>query len=69
MSFGFKYGIFLDVDLVFDVCFLLNLYYKLELRDKIGLDIEVYDYVMSFDELDDFYDYFFVLIKLILLGY
>ena len=33
MSFGFKYGLPIDADLVFDVRFLPNPYYKLELRD------------------------------------
>lgn len=69
MSFGFKYGIPLDADLVFDVRFLPNPYYKPELRDKTGLDTEVYDYVMSFDESDDFYDHLLALIKPILPGY
>ena len=40
-----------------------------ELRDKTGLDTEVYDYVMSFDESDDFYDHLLALIKPILPGY
>ena len=47
-SFGFKYGIPIDVDLVFDVRFLPNPYYIDELKPKSGLDKEVSDYVMSF---------------------
>lgn len=46
-SFGFKYGIPLDSDLVFDVRFLANPYYIEELRPKSGLDKEVSDYVFS----------------------
>lgn len=54
-SFGFKYGIPIDVDLVFDVRFLPNPYYIEELKSKSGLDKEVSDYVMSFDISQEFY--------------
>lgn len=47
MSFGFKYGIPQDADLVFDVRFLPNPYYIEELRPKTGNDSEVQDYVMD----------------------
>ncbi len=47
MSFGFKYGIPADADLVFDVRFLPNPYYIEELRPKTGKDQEVRDYVMK----------------------
>lgn len=47
LSFGFKYGIPSDCDLVFDVRFLPNPFYVQELRPKTGNDKEVYDYVMS----------------------
>ena len=50
ISFGFKYGIPLEPDLVFDVRCLPNPYYLPELRHKTGLDKEVKDYVMSFPE-------------------
>lgn len=46
-SFGFKHGLPIDADLVFDVRFLPNPYYSLELRPKTGLDQEVRDYVFS----------------------
>lgn len=46
-SFGFKHGIPLDADLVFDVRFLPNPYYIEELRDLTGRDIQVRDYVMN----------------------
>lgn len=49
-SFGFKYGLPADVDLVFDVRFLPNPYYIEELKTKTGNDKEVRDYVMSFEE-------------------
>jgi UPF0042 nucleotide-binding protein len=47
LSFGFKYGLPTDADLVFDVRFLPNPYYIDELRPKSGNDREVRDYVMS----------------------
>jgi UPF0042 nucleotide-binding protein len=46
LSFGFKYGIPVDSDLVFDVRFLPNPYYEEELRPKTGKDREVQEYVM-----------------------
>lgn len=45
MSFGFKYGIPIDADLVYDVRFLPNPFYIAEMRDKTGLDRDVSDYV------------------------
>ena len=53
-SFGFKYGIPIDADLVFDVRFLPNPYYVPELRELSGLDLEVYDYVMGMDATTQF---------------
>ena len=50
MSFGFKYGIPQDSDLVFDVRFLPNPYYIDELKEKTGNDPEVQDYVMGNDK-------------------
>lgn len=69
MSFGFKYGLPLDADLVFDVRFLPNPYYLPELRDLTGLDQPVYDYVMSQPESEDFYKHLLGLLKPILPGY
>lgn len=54
MSFGFKYGIPQDADLVFDVRFLPNPYYIEELKPKTGNDPEVRDYVMDNDKAHDF---------------
>lgn len=56
MSFGFKYGIPQDSDLVFDVRFLPNPYYIDELREKTGYDPEVQDYVMENDKAREFLD-------------
>lgn len=47
LSFGFKYGIPIDADLVFDVRFLPNPYYVEELRNRTGNEKEVQDYAMQ----------------------
>jgi len=49
MSFGYKYGIPQDSDLVFDVRFLPNPYYIDELKYHTGNDVKVQEYVMGFD--------------------
>jgi len=54
MSFGFKYGMPLDADLVFDVRFLPNPYYIEGLRFGTGLDPDVRGYVFSFEESKTF---------------
>lgn len=54
-SFGYKYGIPIDCDLLFDARVLPNPYYLEELRSKTGLDDEVYNYVMSFDTTEILY--------------
>ncbi len=56
MSFGFKYGIPSDADLVFDVRFLPNPYYVAELRPKTGNDIEIQQFVMAHKEAHEFID-------------
>ena len=56
MSFGFKYGIPADADLVFDVRFLPNPFYIDELKHKTGNDREVQDYVMNNEESTIFMD-------------
>lgn len=54
VSFGFKYGIPLEADLVFDVRFLPNPFYVPDLKRKTGMDSEVYDYVFSFPQTKTF---------------
>ena len=54
LSFGFKYGIPAEADLVFDVRFLPNPYYIEELRPKSGNDKEVRDYVMNNGNASEF---------------
>lgn len=69
LSFGFKYGLPLDADLVFDVRFLPNPYYNADLRNQTGLDQAVADYVMKHEESEAFYEHLTQLIKPILPGY
>ena len=54
VSFGFKYGIPVEADLVFDVRFLPNPYYIPELRNLTGMDSEVRDFVYSYQQTKDF---------------
>ncbi|MDR1392243.1 MAG: RNase adapter RapZ [Clostridiales bacterium] len=49
ISFGFKHGIPLDTDLLFDVRFLSNPFYVPELKNLTGRDKKVFDYVMNFE--------------------
>ncbi|MTB64993.1 RNase adapter RapZ [Streptococcus sp. zg-86] len=69
ISFGFKYGLPLDADLVFDVRFLPNPYYQVELRNLTGLDEPVFNYVMEHEESESFYKHLLGLIEPILPGY
>ena len=54
LSFGFKYGIPADSDLVFDVRFLPNPYYVEGLRLKSGNDKEIQDFVLQYEEAHEF---------------
>lgn len=54
LSFGFKYGIPVDSDLVFDVRFLPNPYYIEELRPKTGNDPEIQQFVMKKSQATEF---------------
>lgn len=56
LSFGFKYGIPVDSDLVYDVRFLPNPFYVPELKHKTGNDKEVRDYVMATEIAGQFLD-------------
>ena len=56
VSFGFKHGIPADVDLVFDVRFLPNPYYDLNLRPLTGNDKPIQDFVMRHEESVEFLD-------------
>lgn len=54
ISFGFKYGIPMEADLVFDVRFLPNPYYIAELRPQTGLDEGVASFVFGYQQTRDF---------------
>ncbi len=54
ISFGFKYGLPLEADLVFDVRFMPNPFYIEELREKTGLDQAVADYVFAFPQTREY---------------
>lgn len=66
LSFGFKYGIPADSDLVMDVRFLPNPYYVEGLRAKTGNDVEIQQYVMQFDEAGVFLDKLEDLVKFLI---
>ncbi|AWP46101.1 RNase adaptor protein RapZ [Levilactobacillus brevis] len=69
MSFGFKYGLPIDADIVMDVRFLPNPYYLPELRNQTGMDQPVYDYVMNQPQTEEFYQRFLGLLTTIVPGY
>lgn len=69
MSFGFKYGIPLDADIVLDMRFLPNPYWVPELRPLTGLDHEVSDYVLSLPEAAQFLDRLVPTLEPVLEGY
>ena len=69
LSFGFKYGMPIDADIVMDVRFLPNPFYIPELRPFTGLDKRVFNYVMDKKETRIFYQKFLDLIKSALPGY
>lgn len=69
VSFGFKYGLPIDADIVMDVRFLPNPHYIPELRPLTGCDKPVYDYVMSFEQTEKFHQSFSQLLLQIMPGY
>ena len=69
MSFGYKYGIPLDTDLLMDVRFLPNPYYLEELRPLTGQDNEVAEYVFKFDTSNEFLSKYYDLLKFLIPHY
>ncbi len=69
MSFGFKYGIPPESDLVFDVRFLPNPYYILELRNQTGMDKPVKEYVMQWQQTGDFLKHLYGMIDFLIPQY
>jgi RNase adapter protein RapZ len=69
VSFGFKYGLPVDADLVVDVRFLPNPYWIPELRELTGRDDEVRDYVLAQQEAVEFLDRYTEILAIIGAGY
>ncbi len=69
MSFGFKYGLPLDADIVMDVRFLPNPFYVPELKHLTGNDAAVQEYVMKSPTAKNFYHHFLDLLKTTIPGY
>ncbi|MDO4286568.1 MAG: RNase adapter RapZ [Eubacteriales bacterium] len=69
VSFGFKYGIPADADLVFDVRFLPNPYYEISLREKTGQDPQVSNYVFCDGTADRYLDRLFALLDFLIPQY
>jgi len=62
-SFGYKYGIPHDTDIIFDVRFLPNPYFVQELRGKSGLELRVEEYVLKNEETRAFLDRLFAVLE------
>jgi RNase adapter protein RapZ len=62
-SFGYKFGIPHDTDIILDVRFLPNPYFVNELRDKTGADVEVKEYVLQNDDTRAFLDRLYALLE------
>ncbi|WP_228713987.1 MULTISPECIES: RNase adapter RapZ [Prauserella] len=69
LSFGYKYGLPMDSDLVMDVRFLPNPFWIPELRDHSGLDGDVRNYVLTQEGAEEFLDRYHELLRLIGAGY
>lgn len=63
MSFGFRYGLPIDADVVVDVRFLPNPYFVPELKHKCGLDAQVSEFVLAQEEASGFLDRFLALLE------
>ncbi len=69
LSFGYKYGLPMDADLVVDVRFLPNPFWIPELRDYTGLDTEVSNYVLTQEGAEDFLTRYQELLRIVGAGY
>jgi len=69
LSFGFKYGLPLDADLVVDARFLPNPHWIPELRPHTGQDADVRDYVLSQDDAEEFLERYVAVLRLLIPGY
>lgn len=69
VSFGYKYGLPLDADMVLDVRFLPNPHWVEELRPHSGLDLKIQDYVLGQDKTGEFLDRTKNLLQILMPGY
>jgi UPF0042 nucleotide-binding protein len=69
MSFGFKYGLPADADMVADARFIANPHWQEALRAKTGNDSEVAEYVLSQPGVKDFEESYLATLKVVLAGY
>lgn len=69
LSFGYKYGLPMDSDLVMDVRFLPNPFWIPELRDQSGLDGDVRNYVLGQEGAEEFLQQYHELLRLVGAGY
>ncbi|SFQ50744.1 UPF0042 nucleotide-binding protein [Amycolatopsis arida] len=69
LSFGYKYGLPMDADLVMDVRFLPNPFWIPELRDHTGLDGDVRNYVLTQEGAEEFLERYHELLRLVGAGY
>jgi len=68
-SFGFKHGMPVEADILFDVRFMPNPFYIQDLRPKTGLDIIVKDYVFGFEQSNEFFKRFCEMLDFLLPHY
>jgi len=68
-SFGFKYGLPVEADILFDVRFMPNPFYIPELKEKTGLDMIIKDYVFGFEQSNVFFKQFCEMIDMLLPHY
>lgn len=69
VSFGFKYGLPMDADLVADMRFLPNPYWQPELKNLTGIDAPVSDFVMSHSDAQNFLKSYVEMLHLVIPGY
>ncbi len=69
MSFGYKYGLPADADLVADARFISNPHWKDELRPKTGNDPEVLEYVLGQTGVEEFIENYVATLRIVLKGY
>lgn len=69
LSFGFKYGLPTDVDMVWDMRFVANPYWQPELKSSTGTDSAVSDYVLNQESVAQFLDVQVDALRIVLSGY